>query len=1307
MPFIDDVNRLLRDHEGYTGDGQGGVGPLPVGDRSTARRAIWKRDLRDLLITLAQTMGDPSALQDILDELDGKADLANSGRFFTSRAAAVSIGQSALPGTLGLIMTVEDGWLAVRSFSNASDDPLFETQPSWGVALRAPNAATLAGALNVASVIPLINIGGTGNAITADLAVNAVAAGASVTASTSVRYIPAATNSNDTETDVTLFVAGDEPRIVRTADGARLPAGFFVVGRAYTLDRRGTIWRVATGDATRTELAGKADLPNAGKMFANRDQAVSFGQENLPAALSRMLIREGDYLALRGTAHLTDPLFDAPGPRWGIEDRYPSQSLVARLLIAAGEIPLEGVGGTENDITASIPAWLADAGISITGASVVRVVIAAANTGPVTLHVAGDEPRPVIRPNGQPLEAGDLLPLRGVVFRRSGVNWRLQGAGVERSQLGTAAYAPLDDMIRRTNMMHATVPRFLASGPGDAMVLTLASGLPNVIVSNFGLIQFAASGTSTAPDPTITINGVTRALKDGTGNTLPAGAIRNTKVYIAAIRNTTEARLVTGLDGNVDLGPVWTAINGKASLSSVESLSTVVEGKASQTDLDALGGVVDGLLSGTRVVGDWDAAGGVFPTVRPDASPVQAGDQFNVSGGGLVDGVVFAAGDILTALADGGGATYAGVWSRRVGTATQADQVSTTTPGRFVQAVLDDLERRASLRDFATFNLTDYLHPDDLAFALSGQPHLQDVNRVTAAVQQFHADAISAWAGRPGGYHRVRLVYLDGAIRINDEMIDEATQDVIWDTGWERRFSKLFFDFRNLLVEPRFPSAVGVRNSGIYREHGITYPVRKCVLRLMKKQISTVWLGEATGRMRIIGENNVHTDPDGVHVCNVNDANFMADIEVRESFGSGWIVESNFNSRYPGVISKSGWNPTEFGASMGLIPASVTFSNVGAVVTASEPIFEAHHAGRWFSLARSGLALPAVPTTISDHWSIIASVDNPTQITLASAPARDVTGARGSFESLRGSIGSGSNILTLSAPITGIDLTGHRVTVIGTYGTSAARGHILPAVIIAHSGDQLTLNISAGMAVDNAPLVFNAAAHVGPTELSPIGDLDQNDMLALPRLWTEDGGYGNKCGVQAILTGVHVDIDSGTKIHGCSTNNGNNYGGNFANAIVTKAKGFRFTGTSSHGGHSPRWGKHMFVGNNVDVDFQGESNYWPSNSHTAEIYLMPIDWDGSEPDFRVRYGMHVYSFGGDGFAQQTFMRSNGQALHRALRSMASDLPTRVPGGVRLPTYLDDVELRSLSVDGEPGVSGSFVVGGQTITVKNGVIVGIE
>lgn len=78
MALLDDIDRLLRDHVGYTGDGQGGNGALPVGDRSTRRHFPDQRTLRELLKIIAQTMGDPEALQEILTDLGGKANLADT-----------------------------------------------------------------------------------------------------------------------------------------------------------------------------------------------------------------------------------------------------------------------------------------------------------------------------------------------------------------------------------------------------------------------------------------------------------------------------------------------------------------------------------------------------------------------------------------------------------------------------------------------------------------------------------------------------------------------------------------------------------------------------------------------------------------------------------------------------------------------------------------------------------------------------------------------------------------------------------------------------------------------------------------------------------------------------------------------------------------------------------------------------------------------------------------------------------------------------------------------------------------------------
>lgn len=72
----DKVNRILRDHEGYTGDGKGGVGALPIGDRSTRAKPISKRDLRE---AMTATLGDSYEARDIAVDAAERAEAAALG----------------------------------------------------------------------------------------------------------------------------------------------------------------------------------------------------------------------------------------------------------------------------------------------------------------------------------------------------------------------------------------------------------------------------------------------------------------------------------------------------------------------------------------------------------------------------------------------------------------------------------------------------------------------------------------------------------------------------------------------------------------------------------------------------------------------------------------------------------------------------------------------------------------------------------------------------------------------------------------------------------------------------------------------------------------------------------------------------------------------------------------------------------------------------------------------------------------------------------------------------------------------------
>lgn len=101
--------------------------------------------------------------------LAGKADITNSGKSFISRAAAVAMGQAALPASLGQIETREGDYLVQRTPTAGANDPLFETSPRWGVVARYPVQQRVEALVGAAAAIPLsIAAGTTANEIFAD-----------------------------------------------------------------------------------------------------------------------------------------------------------------------------------------------------------------------------------------------------------------------------------------------------------------------------------------------------------------------------------------------------------------------------------------------------------------------------------------------------------------------------------------------------------------------------------------------------------------------------------------------------------------------------------------------------------------------------------------------------------------------------------------------------------------------------------------------------------------------------------------------------------------------------------------------------------------------------------------------------------------------------------------------------------------------------------------------------------------------------------------------------------------------------------
>lgn len=124
----------------------GGAGAWPVHRRNGS--ALEPGDLKAGMSALVRRRGNSWRLINTANsEIDAKvaaeavlrteADAAlrsNGGKIFTSRADAVAFGQAALHPALGSIITVEGNALVMRA-PYGKTDPLFGTDPTWGVAM--------------------------------------------------------------------------------------------------------------------------------------------------------------------------------------------------------------------------------------------------------------------------------------------------------------------------------------------------------------------------------------------------------------------------------------------------------------------------------------------------------------------------------------------------------------------------------------------------------------------------------------------------------------------------------------------------------------------------------------------------------------------------------------------------------------------------------------------------------------------------------------------------------------------------------------------------------------------------------------------------------------------------------------------------------------------------------------------------------------------------------------------------------------------------------------------------------------------
>ena len=197
------------------------------------------------------------------------------------------------------------------------------------------------------------------------------------------------------------------------------------------------------------------------------------------------------------------------------------------------------------------------------------------------------------------------------------------------------------------------------------------------------------------------------------------------------------------------------------------ALAQGVDRLARVTDLGPLQIQIDALSSGARIVGEWDAATGAFPTTRPGGGAIQPGDAWIVSGAGTVNGVAFAAADRLVALTATGGATYASHWVRAGYADLVADAVDLTRPyaskAEFLAAsipvplsavrVQSDAGLLTYVRDMAGATV----HSDGSHWRLDGPAAYPSVAALTGSAYPYDTgDQITV------GWWRYRVVAADG-----------------------------------------------------------------------------------------------------------------------------------------------------------------------------------------------------------------------------------------------------------------------------------------------------------------------------------------------------------------------------------------------------------------------------------------------------------------------------------------------------------------------------------------------------------------
>ena len=554
-----------------------------------------------------------------------------------------------------------------------------------------------------------------------------------------------------------------------------------------------------------------------------------------------------------------------------------------------------------------------------------------------------------------------------------------------------------------------------------------------------------------------------------------------------------------------------------------------------------------------------------------------------------------------------------------------------------VQAAIDAADRAeaaaATMSRVNTFYQADYMHPDDLALIQAGNITGQDATRITDGIRQMHEDALAHMFTANGAVAVVQ--YEPGAAAINRRLMSDAFNNTLWAQRSNSNSRMFFASFGvvNWFVTDWQGGHAAVRTDGIWGELALSYPVPNAVWE-WSQGINSPYLAGIDATINLFGASNEATDPMGFSFYNCQGINSRGILRVTNLRNTAWQFEACQNSSFAmiGAHYNTGWQPNEFGA---LVTNTLRYSPVGSTITikttagVDTALFTSGHVGRKIALARQGESSEdpnnAFGLRGAKWFTITAVAGDGKSATISPSATYDIdadsqmelANLRFSFAEIRATTTAGSAVVTLSAPVMG-SLVGRSVCIVGAgYDDSTLRGKgaadNLSSVVIAHSGDTITLAQAARYSVSLYPIV------VAPQiMLSPLGARTQhaswnaNDDMHFGRVWAENAIYG----VVPLLTNSTKNTTIGieSKLHGTGTGSSNDFAGNFA-AIVGSAVKLEAYGIFTHSMHSRNFGKFIFSGNKVNVGLHGNVVAFPDSCETALFWLDP---DMSDKNFELR-----------------------------------------------------------------------------------------